>query len=236
MIKKISRRNLESKKLTSTTIFDEGFRLDQCLFLDLEHYIFKVPVCIGIFGCSRIEGDELVTNQYFLENNSDLKVLVESSIRYFETAIEEGYKYLVTFAGKNDMTVLKSMYKKFNLDFDFSKNFKNIDIQKEIEKKFSCAIGLKDLEKIMGIHRESESISGSTIAKTFQSIMKDPDYINRIPQEKIERLLVYNRCDSDNLFYILKDFNSIEKESLDEFITLRNQARDKEKLNLESLE
>ena len=35
--------------------------------------------------------------------------------------------------------------------------------------------------------RESEVISGSNLAKTFHKIMKDKDYIKRMPKDKVEK-------------------------------------------------
>ena len=64
----------------------------------------------------------------------------------------------------------------------------------------------------MGIKREGELISGSTLAKTFGKVVKDKDYINRMPQEKIEKILLYNEQDVVNLFHILTKWNTISIE------------------------
>ena len=45
-------------------------------------------------------------------------------------------------------------------------------------------------------------MSGVTIAKTFAKIVKDYDYINRIPEDKVKKILNYNLDDVVNLFYI----------------------------------
>ena len=83
----------------------------------------------------------------------------------------------------------------------------DIDIQKEYEKEKSKSIGLKNLEKQFGIIRETEVISGSNLAKTFHKVMKDKDYISRMPREKVEKILLYNEQDVVNLYHIFINWN-----------------------------
>ena len=64
------------------------------------------------------------------------------------------------------------------------------------------SIGLKKLEKIFEIYREGEVISGSNLAKTFHKVLKDKEYIERMPKEKVNTILVYNEQDVVNLFNI----------------------------------
>ena len=58
-------------------------------------------------------------------------------------------------------------------------------------------------------------MSGVTIAKTFAKIVKDYDYINRIPEDKVKKILNYNLDDVVNLFYIYVRWKKIEKYILD---------------------
>ena len=58
----------------------------------------------------------------------------------------------------------------------------------DLDVAIEHSIGLKNLEKQFGIIRESEVISGSNLAKTFHKVMKDKDYIKRMPREKIEKI------------------------------------------------
>jgi len=54
-------------------------------------------------------------------------------------------------------------------------------------------------------------MSGSNLAKTFGKIVKDDDYINRMPQEKKDKILLYNQQDVVSLFYIYVDwYNKIQ--------------------------
>ena len=62
---------------------------------------------------------------------------------------------------------------------------------------------LKTLEKKFNIEREGEVMSGSNLAKTFHKVLKDREYFERMPKEKIEKILVYNEQDVVNLFHIL---------------------------------
>ena len=131
-----------------------------------------------------------------------------------------GKKVIVTFSGNNDFTVIKYLFNKYNIYFDFEKEFKSLDIQKEYERNMNTSIGLKNLEKIFDIYREGEVISGSNLAKTFHKVLKDKEYIERMPKEKIETILLYNEQDVVNLYKIFitwKDYIQSEDE-VDEVI------------------
>lgn len=204
--------------------------LNKAVYLDLEHYIYKVPVCLGIFGASRIEGDEIVSTQYFLEGKEDLKVLVNNAYLYLINCLNNGYKYMVTFAGNNDRLVLNAMFRKYNLVMDFNKEFYNVDIQREIEKAFESKTGLKATETILNIDR-TDDITGSNIAKTFSNIMKDKDYINRMPQSKVNKLLIYNQQDCENLYHILNHWGELSKEKFTEFNKLKQAEKELSNVN-----
>ena len=102
----------------------------------------------------------------------------------------------------NDFTVIKYLFNKYNIYFDFDKEFKSLDIQKEYERNMNTSIGLKNLEKVFNIYREGDVISGSNLAKTFHKVLKDKEYIERMPKEKIETILLYNEQDVVNLYKI----------------------------------
>ena len=81
----------------------------------------------------------------------------------------------------------------------------------------NTSIGLKKLEKIFEIYREGDVISGSNLAKTFHKVLKDKEYIERMPKEKIETILQYNEQDVVNLYKIFVNWKKyINVESEDE--------------------
>lgn len=206
------------------------------VYLDLEHYIYRKPVCIGIFGAAAIEGEELVLTQYFLENRNDLKVLIHASHNYLEEKRRKGYENLVTFAGQNDLMMLHAMFKKFHIDTDLRKLYRCVDLQSEFKHEYHAVIGLTALEKFAGLHRSGPEISGSTIAKTFANIMADPQYLERMPKEKIGRLLAYNQMDVENLYFILSKWGFISDSEVAvymEAIRSRNLAKRSERANRE---
>ncbi|MDZ7542923.1 exonuclease, partial [Clostridium perfringens] len=111
--------------------------------------------------------------------------------------------------------VINYLFKKYRIEFNFSKEFEDIDIQREYEKEKGHSIGLKNLEKEFGIHREGDLISGSNLAKTFNKVLKDREYILRMPKEKIETILLYNEQDVTNLYSIYmkwKEYVNSEEE------------------------
>ncbi|GAA0120732.1 MULTISPECIES: ribonuclease H-like domain-containing protein [Clostridium] len=204
------------------TIDDKKDLFKDAIFFDLEHYVYKKPICIGVFGSAYYDKDEnsLKITQYMIENKYELKKLLRLSKDYFKTMIEEhNKKYIVTFSGNNDFTVINYLYEKHKIDFKIEEHFKDIDLQKYYEKFMNTSIGLKNLESKFSIVRESEIISGSNLAKTFSKIMKDEEYFNRMPADKKEKILLYNMQDVVSLFYIYVNWNKYifplsEKENL----------------------
>ena len=198
----------------SLTIDGNKQLFKEALFFDLEHYIYKKPICIGVFGCCYYDviTNELKVTQYMAENRNDAIEILTLAKNYFEEMkIKYNKKYIVTFSGNNDFTVINYLLKAYKVDFLLEGYFGEVDLQKCYEKAQGVCIGLKALEKIFEINRESEIISGSNLAKTFSRIVKDNEYINRMPQEKKEKILLYNQQDVVSLFYIYVDwYNRIE--------------------------
>jgi uncharacterized protein YprB with RNaseH-like and TPR domain len=198
----------------SLTINEKKELFKDALFFDLEHYIYKKPICIGVFGCCFYDeiSNELKVTQYMAENKKDAIEILSLAKNYFEEMkIKYNKKYIVTFSGNNDFTVINYLLKAHKIDFVLEGYFQEIDLQKCYEKAEGTCIGLKALEKIFEIDRESELMSGSNLAKTFGKIVKDDDYINRMPQEKKDKILLYNEQDVVSLFYIYIDwYNRIQ--------------------------
>jgi len=175
------------------------------VFFDLEHYVYKKPICIGVFGAAYYDNSnkELRITQYMLENRHELKKILTMSKEYFEKLrLGLNKKYIVTFSGNNDFLVINYLMNKHKINYNINENFTAVDLQKRYEVHKGNSIGLKNLESIFGITRESELISGSNLAKTFGKIMKDDDYFTRMPKEKKEKILLYNMQDVVSLFYI----------------------------------
>lgn len=180
------------------------------IFFDLEHYVYKKPICIGVFGAAFYdeESAELKVTQYMMENKHELEQILLLSKQYFVDMKEKfGKKYIVTFSGNNDFLVIDYLLKKYKLNYILGDYFEDIDLQKKYEQVKKKSIGLKALECECNIVRESEVISGSTLAKTFGKIMKDDDYFTRMPEEKKEKILLYNMQDVASLFYIYTNWN-----------------------------
>lgn len=177
---------------------------EEIIFFDLEHYVYKKPKCIGVFGaCIYDNKDKKIhVTQYMIENKGELVEILILAKKYFIKMKRLGKKVIVTFSGNNDFTVIKYLFNKYFIYFDFDKEFKSLDIQKEYERNMNTSIGLKNLEKFFSIYREGDVISGSNLAKTFHKVLKDKEYIERMPKEKIETILLYNEQDVVNLYKI----------------------------------
>lgn len=188
---------------------------EELIFFDLEHYVYKKPKCIGVFGACIFENGKLFVTQYMIENKYESIQILELAKKYFLKMKNKGKKAIVTFSGNNDYTVINYLFKKYGIELNFSREFQDIDIQREYEKAMKHSIGLKNLEKDFDIHREGEVISGSNLAKTFNKVLKDKDYILRMPKEKIETILLYNEQDVTNLYNIYMLWNAyVNKENV----------------------
>ena len=183
---------------------------EEIIFFDLEHYVYKKPKCIGVFGACIYNGmdKKIHVTQYMIENKSEVVEILLLAKKYFIKMKKLGKKVIVTFSGNNDFTVIKYLFNKYNIYFDFEKEFNSIDIQKEYERDMNTSIGLKNLEKAFNIYREGDVISGSNLAKTFHKVLKDKEYIERMPKEKIETILLYNEQDVVNLYKIFINWNN----------------------------
>lgn len=182
---------------------------ENAIFFDLEHYVYKIPICIGVFGCCYYDkkANSLIVTQYMIESRKDANDIIFMIEKYFNDCIKnKNKKYIVTFSGNNDFTMLKYLFKKKKVNFDINSSFIHVDLQVQYEKVKKVCIGLKNLEKIFEIEREGEVVSGSNLAKTFCKIINDKDYYDRMPEEKKERILKYNEQDVVNLFYILTNW------------------------------
>lgn len=191
---------------------------EELIFFDLEHYVYKKPKCIGVFGACIYENNKLFVTQYMIENKNETVKILNLARKYFIKMKKKGKSAIVTFSGNNDYTVINYLFEKYGVNFNFTRNFQDIDIQREYEKEMGHSIGLKNLEKEFDIHREGEVISGSNLAKTFNKVLKDKDYISRMPKEKIDTILLYNEQDVVNLYniYMLWNLNLKKEEKLKE--------------------
>ena len=193
--------------------FVEGDELyKQSVYFYLEHYVYKKPKCIGVFGAGyfNYEKNKFIVTQYMIEHKGEVKDILYLAKKYFiDISSNKKKKYIVTFSGNNDFTVINYLFNKYGINFEFGNYFRSIDIQKVYEHTFKQSIGLKTLEKKFNIEREGEVMSGSNLAKTFHKVLKDREYFERMPKEKIEKILVYNEQDVVNLFHILVKWNLI---------------------------
>lgn len=196
---------------------------EELIFFDLEHYVYKKPKCIGVFGACEYNPKikSILVTQYMIEDKDEAIDILYLARDYFIRMKNKGKKAIVTFSGNNDFTVINYLFEKNRILYNFDEEFDSIDIQKEYEKDKSESIGLKNLEKIFYIIREGEVISGSNLAKTFHKVMKDKSYFKRMPEEKIEKILLYNEQDVVNLYYIYVDWkkyiiNNIDEDEMEE--------------------
>lgn len=211
MIIKENQVNVEVINTEDILVVDnKNIQYKEAIFFDLEHYVYKKPKCVGVFGSCYYDENKskLIVTQYMIENGDEGKDILFMGERYFKELQEKhNKKYIVTFSGNNDFTVINYLFPQYGIEYKILDNYKHIDLQREYEKVMKHGIGLKALEKAFEIEREGELIAGSNLAKTFHKVMKDKEYIYRMPKEKIEKILQYNEQDVVNLFHIYVQWN-----------------------------
>ena len=213
---------------------DKEYKPEDIIFFDLEHYVYKKPKCIGVFGACEYDkkSNSIIVTQYMIEDRDEAINILYLAKDYFMKMKQNGKKAIITFSGNNDFTVINYLFKENGIDYNFDEEFDSIDIQKEYEKDKKGSIGLKNLEKVFDIIREGEVISGSNLAKTFHKVMKDKSYFKRMPEEKIEKILLYNEQDVINLLYIYINWKKYIFEDIIEEEIIENDIDDSEDDNI----
>jgi uncharacterized protein YprB with RNaseH-like and TPR domain len=216
---------------------NKEYNPEDIIFFDLEHYVYKKPKCIGVFGACEYDKNtrNIIVTQYMIEDREEADNILYLAKKYFIKMKKKGKKAIITFSGNNDFTVINYLFKENGISYNFDEEFDSIDIQKEYEKDKKVSIGLKNLEKIFDIIREGEVISGSNLAKTFHKVMKDKSYFKRMPEEKIEKILLYNEQDVINLYYIYVNWKKYIFEEIIEEINFEEEVENIRDDNKESI-
>ena len=76
---------------------------EESIYFDLEHYVYKKPKCIGVFGACvyNKKNKKINVTQYMIENKSEVVDILLLAKKYFIKMKREGKKVIVTFAGNN---------------------------------------------------------------------------------------------------------------------------------------
>jgi len=196
--------NVNGKEVPCSEVCEKG------VFLDLEHYVYKKPIGVVVFGACVLDKNtnELQFLQYMMENRGEKQVVLSQAEEYLRYMYEcKGKRYIITFSGNNDFLVLKHLSENEMFDFGVVSRLNHVDIQKEYEKVFKKIIGLKKLEEIMNIKRESEVLNGAKIARTFGKMFSKENY--RMANDKVDKLLLYNQQDVISLYYILEKWKEM---------------------------
>lgn len=67
-------------------IFNENKELyKKAIFFDLEHYVYRKPVCVGVFGCCYYDSikNAIEVTQYMIEGKKRCKKHINISQRIF---------------------------------------------------------------------------------------------------------------------------------------------------------
>ena len=86
----------------------EKCKPEELIFFDLEHYVYKKPKCIGVFGACIYNNidKKLYVTQYMIENKSEVVDILVLAKKYFIKMKEMRKKSIVTFSGNNNLMQL----------------------------------------------------------------------------------------------------------------------------------
>lgn len=222
--------NVDGKNVLCSEVCEKG------IFLDLEHYVYKKPIGIVVFGActydSRKKGLKFI--QFMMENKEEKRIVLSQAEEFFRYMYEfEDKRYIITFSGNNDFLVMKHLFNEEKFDFRKIKRFGHVDIQKEYEKAKKKIIGLKKLENYMGIERQGEVLNGAKMARTFGKMFSRANY--RLNVLKKDKLLEYNQQDVLSLYYILNKWDEmIINKKIDERILEIEERKQRELEQIES--
>ena len=123
---------------------NEAFK--KAIYFDLEHYVYKKPICIGVFGCCYYDSElnKLVSTQYMIENKNEVHTFTGINYVDFYKELVESENCEIDFVFANDPKVIYN-YVDEALACDIHTRF-------ETKRLLNC-LGLDDIL--------NESINGS---------------------------------------------------------------------------
>ena len=92
---------------------DKEYDPEEIIFFDLEHYVYKKPKCIGVFGACEYDNKNknILVTQYMIEDRDEAIDILYLAKEYFIRMKGKGKKTIVTFSGNNDFTVINYLFK-----------------------------------------------------------------------------------------------------------------------------
>lgn len=170
--------------------------LDRILFIDIETTGFSAKTSqLYLIGCLYFRNDEWNTIQFFAEDYSDEKELIEEFFTF-----SKDFDTLIHFNGNNfDLPYILDKCKQFDLDYNFD-TFVGIDIYKRI-KPYKNLLKLenckqKTIEKFLQIERDDLYSGGELISKYHT-------YVSDKSEENLELLLLHNFDDLQGMLKLV---------------------------------
>lgn len=161
---------------------------------------------IILIGVVYIDGNEIIIKQFFCNNSSEEKELLESFINTFKH-----FDFYISFNGGNfDIPFLNKRFLKHNLDYKID-SYLNFDLYKVVRKnKLHLGLNnckLKTIEKYLGIKRK-DTIDGLESIKLYKEF-------ERTGHEDLKRkVLLHNFEDILHLLPTLSILNHIKEDKV----------------------
>lgn len=176
---------------------------DESIFFDIETTGFSPSSSsIYLIGCARKKGNHICIDQFFAENPSEEKLILNAFIE-----ILKQYKTIISFNGVGfDVPFLKAKCEEHNISETFA-SYNYIDIFKLISKyKFLFRLEnykQKTIEKFLGLKR-NDLYSGGDLINVYYDYVKNPS------DDALESLCLHNYEDVLGMTELLPILSYIE--------------------------
>lgn len=115
---------------------DREYNPEDLIFFDLEHYVYKKPKCIGVFGACEFDkrNSKILVTQYMIEDRDEAIDILYLARNYFIKMKKKGKKAIVTFSGNNDFTVINYLLMKIRFITILTRNLIQLIFRRNMRK------------------------------------------------------------------------------------------------------
>lgn len=220
-------QSIKKNTFSIPTIFSDLIADKKFVIFDIEttglNSNYNKVILIGIVY---LDGDEIITKQFFCNKSTEEKELLEAFIKDFKN-----FDFYISFNGGNfDIPFLNRRFSKHNLNYKID-SFLNFDLYKVVRSNkkdlglINCK--LKTIEKYLGIERK-DTIDGLQSVKLYKEYERTGDEHLR------KKVLLHNFEDIVHLLPTMNILNYIKKDRI--FAFLPQEFSYKDKLRIRALD
>lgn len=124
---------------------DKEYTPEEIIFFDLEHYVYKKPKCIGVFGACEYDkkNNNILVTQYMIEDRDEATHILYLAKEYFIKMKQKEKRPLSLFQGIMIFQLLIIFSKKIIYIIILVKNLIRLIFKKNMKRIKNCLLGLK---------------------------------------------------------------------------------------------